>query len=299
MPAGATLSGTADDDGQPTNQLTSTWSKVGGPGTVVFNNINDLNATATFDQPGTYTLRLTADDGQLSATDDVIITVNPAPPGNQAPSVNAGPDQNITLPANANLSGTANDDGQPNNQLTTTWSKVSGPGNVTFGDASALNTTATFSQDGSYVLRLTADDSQLSSTDDITVLVNAAPPGNQPPTVNAGADQTVTLPAVANLSGTANDDNQPNGQLTTTWSKVSGPGNVTFGNINTLNTTASFDQTGTYVLRLTADDTQLSASDDIAVTVNPAPTGSSTIDVRVSAGDDDAERAGHRQRRVG
>jgi len=42
--------------------------------------------------------------------------------------------------------------------------------------------------------------------------------------------------------------------LTIAWSKVSGPGTVTFGNANTLNTTTSFFAAGTYILRLTASN---------------------------------------------
>ena len=58
------------------------------------------------------------------------------------------------------------DDGLPNPPaaVTTTWSTISGPGTVTFGNASAVDTTASFSQAGTYVLRLTADDGALSST---------------------------------------------------------------------------------------------------------------------------------------
>jgi hypothetical protein len=55
------------------------------------------------------------------------------------------------------------------------WSMVSGPGTVTFGNASAQDTTASFSQDGSYVLRLTASDGALSASDDVTVTVSPAP----------------------------------------------------------------------------------------------------------------------------
>jgi hypothetical protein len=95
---------------------------------------------------------------------------------NQAPVVNAGSDQAVTLPNSANLSGTATDDGLPNppGTLSPTWSKVSGPGTVTFGDPSALSTTASFSAAGIYVLRLTADDSALQGSDDLTVTVNAS-----------------------------------------------------------------------------------------------------------------------------
>ena len=89
---------------------------------------------------GAGALRLTASDGALAASDDVVITVNPAPPVNQPPTVNAGADQSITLPAAANLTGSASDDGLPTPaNLVATWSAVSGPGAVTFGSANALN----------------------------------------------------------------------------------------------------------------------------------------------------------------
>ena len=51
---------------------------------------------------------------------------------------------------------------------------MSGPGTVTFTNPAALNTTATFSAAGTYVLRLTASDSLLTSTDDVTIVVTAA-----------------------------------------------------------------------------------------------------------------------------
>jgi hypothetical protein len=89
--------------------------------------------------------------------------------------------------------------------------------------------------------------------------------------VDAGPNQSVTLPNSANLDGTVTDDDLPNPPttVTTTWSKVSGPGTVSFGNANAVNTTASFSKSGTYVLRLTASDSKLQASDDVTVTVDP------------------------------
>lgn len=100
--------------------------------------------------------------------------------GNAPPTVSAGSDQAITLPSSAALDGTVSDDGEPNppGVLTTSWSTVSGPGTVTFGDATAMDTTASFSESGVYVLRLTANDSALSKTDEVTVTVNAAAGGN-------------------------------------------------------------------------------------------------------------------------
>ena len=95
---------------------------------------------------------------------------------NLAPVVEAGANQAITLPANVtSLSGTATDDGLPAGSLTTAWSKVSGPGTVTFANAAALATDATFSMQGVYVLQLSATDGLLSGSDTVTVTVNANP----------------------------------------------------------------------------------------------------------------------------
>jgi PA14 domain len=93
---------------------------------------------------------------------------------NQPPTVNAGPDKNVTLPAAVTLNGAASDDGKPTppGALTLSWSRVSGPGTVSFGTPSVATTTATFSAAGTYLLRLTATDSVLSSSDDVTVIVN-------------------------------------------------------------------------------------------------------------------------------
>jgi len=96
------------------------------------------------------------------------------------------------------------------------------------------------------------------------------PPINQPPSVSAGSNQTITLPNVASLDGTVTDDGLPSGTVTTTWSKVSGSGTVTFGNASAVDTTATFSQAGTYVLRLTANDGLLQAFDDMTVTVTVA-----------------------------
>ena len=276
LPAAASLSGTATDDGlpNPPGKLTTTWTVVSGPGTVTFGNASALATTAAFSAAGTYDLRLTASDGTLSTSDDVVVTVNPVAPINQPPVVNAGPDQSVTLPSTATLAGGATDDGLPNPpaHLTTTWTVVSGPGTVTFGNASALATTAAFSAAGSYDLRLAASDGALTASDDLIVTVNPAPPVNQPPVVNAGPDQTITLPSTASLVGTATDDGLPNppAHLTTTWTVVSGPGVVTLGNASALTTTATFSLAGIYDLRLTASDGALSASGDLFVTVHPA-----------------------------
>ena len=141
-----------------------------------------------------------------------------------------------------------------------------------------------------YVLRLTADDSDLSTFDDVTITVASEPPTNQAPVVNAGTDQSITLPSEASLDGTVTDDGLPNppSTVTTTWSEVSGPGTVTFDDANAVDTTASFSTDGVYVLRLTADDSDLSTFDDVTITVVES-TGGNVVEVRVAASSDDAE----------
>ena len=65
------------------------------------------------------------------------------------------------------------DDGDTNS-LTFWWSKVSGPDSLAFGDTNQASTTVSFTNTGVYVLRLTADDGQLQSFADQTVMVGAA-----------------------------------------------------------------------------------------------------------------------------
>jgi hypothetical protein len=65
-----------------------------------------------------------------------------------------------------------------NDLLTTNWSQFSGPagGTVTFGDTSAIVTTATFTEAGTYVLYLNADDGYGPILDEVTITVNASSP---------------------------------------------------------------------------------------------------------------------------
>lgn len=55
------------------------WSKVSGPGPVIFSNASAAVTSATFQTNGIYVLRLTATDSLTTLTDDVQVTVNPDP----------------------------------------------------------------------------------------------------------------------------------------------------------------------------------------------------------------------------
>ena len=131
----------------PVLDVTTSWSKVSGPGTVTFDNAAALSTTATFTIEGVYVLRLTAHEDVLEAFDEITITVDPKP--NEAPIVDAGEDQQVVLPVNTvSLDGSVSDDGLPDPpaSVSTSWSKISGPGEVAFGDTSQPTTTASFSK---------------------------------------------------------------------------------------------------------------------------------------------------------
>jgi hypothetical protein len=79
----------------------------------------------------------------------------------------------VTLPAEAHLFGSVADEGLPRGAaLAVAWKQRSGPGTVTFSDASAAATRAAFSAPGVYELDLTASDSQLSGSTKVTVAVS-------------------------------------------------------------------------------------------------------------------------------
>jgi hypothetical protein len=105
---------------------------------------------------------------------------------------------------------------------------------------------------------------------------NLVAPANTPPTVNAGNDQSITLPTSSvQLNGTASD---PGGSIASyNWSKISGPSQFTFSSTSIANPTVSNLAQGTYTFRLTVTDNQgATATDDVNVVVNAAIVAVST-----------------------
>ena len=117
---------------------------------------------------------------------------------------------------------------------------------------------------------------------------------NQAPEADAGPNQTVTMPNSATLAGSVTDDGLPAGaRLTSMWSQLPGaPGTATFTNPTSPTTNVTFSAPGTYVLRLTANDTELQGSDDVTVTVNAANTAVLNIPITVSADDSEESASG-------
>ena len=188
---------------------------------------------------------------------------------NQPPAVDAGPDLGIDLGATAHLDGTVSDDGLPDGALDLGWSKVDGPGDVVFSRPGSEDTDATFSASGSYLLRLSASDGELSSYDEARIVVQDA---NAAPVVDAGPDRSIVLPERSTmLEGVVTDDGKLLPLPIVAWTVLGGPGEVVFEQPSSPVTRATFSVAGVYDLRLSAHDGQLASSDDVRVTLDPEP----------------------------
>jgi spore coat protein CotH len=120
------------------------------------------------------------------------------------------------------------------------------------------------------------------------------PPVNKAPVVEAGANKIVVLPedSVSLSDASVTDDGLPSASVTIAWTLDSATvaGDVTFSpDASAQNPTATFPASGTYVLRLSADDGELVASDTVTVEVKPEGSVPTVIEKRVGQSADDAE----------
>lgn len=108
-------------------------------------------------------------------TDQIVLDTTGT--ANRPPVVNAGPGDDIIVTQGAILDGTVTDDGRPTppGAVTTTWTKLEGPGTVQFVNHLATDTTATFSTTGLYRLQLEARDGEHTVRASTTVKVNDRP----------------------------------------------------------------------------------------------------------------------------
>ncbi len=378
-PAAAALSGSVTDDGLPTppGAVTAAWTKLSGPGDVIFADPASASTTAAFSLPGDYVLRLTADDGALVHRDDVAVVVREAdgsgvldvPIRTGADDAEERSDRTIltgadlemiqdgtavqkvglrfagvalpqaavirkayvqfatdeaqTAAASLTIAGHATDDapvfttaskdvsGRTRTAAAVAWSPAAWPTVGARGvDQQTPDLAAVlqeivdrpgWSQNNALSLIVTGTGTRTASAYERGVAkapvlhVEYGPaPGTEPvnaaPVADAGPDLALTLPAGATLSGSVTDDGLPvAAPVTAAWTTVSGPGAVAFATPTATSTGVTFGKAGTYVLRLTGSDGQLTGSDDVTVTVSPVPVPSGVLDVRVKATGDDAE----------
>jgi hypothetical protein len=202
------------------------------------------------------------------------------PPGNQAPNCVAAADpETIILPTNTvSLLANVTDDGLPEGSpVTTTWSQVGGTecGSVTFDDPGALDATATFpSVACTHILRMTADDTELSNSCDVVVKVKETPALTD--IIVSPDSAIVVLGGTQQFTAAGYDqDGDPMG-ITPVWTTTGG----------------SIDVNGMYTAT-EAGDFIITATDggvwgEATVTVSNTVT---TLEVRVASNSDDAEES--------
>jgi hypothetical protein len=132
--------------------------------------------STTFDEVRTSKLRLEIDsDGQYSTGILEWKVYDSGKSPDFPPRVTAGVDRVVILGGKTYLNGVIKtlDD---KNTLPVTWMKMSGPGKVAFENANEPVTTATFSNIGNYILKLTAGKVPLSASSSLKVKVITPPP---------------------------------------------------------------------------------------------------------------------------
>ena len=120
---------------------------------------------------------------------------------------------------------------------------------------------------GVYVFQVKVTDNDgATGLNTVQITVNAA---NLPPTANAGADQTITLPtSTVSLSGSGTD---ADGTISSyNWTKISGPASGTITNASSAATTITALAQGVYVFQ-------------VKVTDNDGATGLNTVQITVNA----------------
>ena len=140
--------------------------------TVALDQSQPSKTTASFSHNGSYSLYVSASDGELPSFGGVFIVIgNTAGAENVGPTTYAGADRGaggITT----TLTGIVLDDGEPaGSPLACEWTQITGPAESAFRDRTSPVTTVAVPVAGVYVYRLTADDGQIKTADDVTLMM--------------------------------------------------------------------------------------------------------------------------------
>ena len=258
-------SGSSDVDGDP---LSYFWTLVSQPaGSSAFiANFRSVTATFIADKPGIYVAQLVVNDGKLDSTASTVkITTSNTPP-----VANPGQTQVADIGSLVQLNGSGSTDVDADT-LTYKWSLITVPTNSTakLSNANIVNPTFTADLPGTYVAQLIVNDGKVDSAP-ATVTISTASP--QPPTANAGANQTVKTGATVTLNGSGSDPQSL--PLTYSWSLTTRPNGSTavLSSTTSKNPTFVADKPGTYVAQLIVNNGyQNSQPSTVTITTSNTP----------------------------
>jgi len=247
-----------DVDGDP---LTYRWSFVSIPGgsQASLANATTVNPSFVADKPGTYTVQLVANDGQVdSVSATVVISTQ-----NSAPVANAGPNQLVASNTTVQLDGSHSTD-VDGDALSYRWSFVSIPAGsqAQLASTSAVTTSFLADKPGAYALQLIVNDGQLDSAP-ANVIISTQ---STPPVANAGPDQTVIVGANVQLDGSKSAAAN-GGALTYRWALITvAPGSAAaLVNPTKVNPTFVLDKAGIYIVQLIVNDGQSDSTPNTVV----------------------------------
>ncbi|WP_461638077.1 gliding motility-associated C-terminal domain-containing protein [Labilibaculum euxinus] len=225
---------------------TGVWSKISGPGTVVFSDINSGSSTATVNAYGTYEYQWKISNGPCTASVATLTVTYFDPPIADAGTGGDECDLNFSLSAVPSLG-------------TGTWTKTGGSGNAVFlPNVNSPNATVTVDAYDAYQFTWTEVSNGCLDSDAVNVnfyeqpVANAGSGGNE-------CDLNFSLSATPSAE-------------TGTWTKQSGSGNLSFApNANDPNAIITSDTYGTFTLRWTEVNGTCSDFDDVTVNFNEQP----------------------------
>jgi hypothetical protein len=253
------------------------WQQTGGSPTVVLEDANTAKASFTAPNVGpkgtSLTFQLTVfyfrKGSIFFSTDSTIVNVRFA---NHPPTADAGPNQNVDEETTVTLDGSNSFD--PDDGIEAyLWKQVAGP-SVSLSDPEAVQPTFKTPEVGpdgfSFTFELTVTDvGGLQASD--TAIVNVIWL-NDPPTANAGVDQTVLEKSKVTLDG-SNSFDPDDGIEAYLWKQVAGQ-SITFSDPTSAQPTfeaPSFDDSGDQPLifeLIVTDDGGLQSSDSTTVSVS-------------------------------
>lgn len=281
VPFGANFTIVASATDFNNEDISYQWEQIGGTAvTITDSTAQTLTATApagTGFETLCFKCTATNENGKYNeavtfvAVNENAITTAPLPTVSVTANT-SGPIVGDTVTFNATVTDT-------NNII---WTKTGG---ITLNNTTGVSVTGTITAEGAYSVTATASGAGGSASDSVNGTATTSVVPNQPPTANAGPNQSVAAGATCILEGSASSDSD--GTIASySWRKVSGP-TIALANAN--QAVASFIapsestiQTLVFELIVTDDDGVTSAPDTVTVTVAAVPDVADPLDPTLS-----------------